>query len=147
MGMRFTTKDVLRFEEFIRQDASGHWFWNGAFSGNGTPALSLQGKVVSALRLSYAIYREPLQKDLKVVTTCGLLSCINPKHLKAATAQEIFSSMKLTCRRGHPSLPETVRINKNGSRTCKICEREKRAMRRAIVLREQAPHSELEETA
>lgn len=43
----------------------------------------------AARKVAYEVFIGPLEEDLCVVLTCGRKGCVNPKHLKAVTKNEI----------------------------------------------------------
>lgn len=72
-------------------------------------------------------------KGLSVMHSCDNPSCVNPSHLSVGTQKDNsidcvnkgrHKNKTLThCRRGHPFSKDNTRINRNGWRTCKTCQR------------------------
>lgn len=69
-----------------------------------------------------------------VVPSCGTALCVEPTHLEKMTRDERTAQIvatRDTCGKGHPRTPENVRVNTDGSRSCRVCDREGTAARRA----------------
>jgi hypothetical protein len=80
-------KEVIRFMGKIRTHhkkiwrGSECWIWKGYTDENGYGQFKLNGKAVWAHRLSYAIFRGPIQEGMDIDHRCKNPSCCNPFHL------------------------------------------------------------------
>jgi hypothetical protein len=61
------------------------WLWRGTTTTEGYGLFSLQGRQVSAHRVSYCLEYEALYDSLCVCHSCDASSCVNPDHLFLGT--------------------------------------------------------------
>jgi hypothetical protein len=126
-------------EEFFAQTMpipeSGCWVWMGSsdIRGYGRIARRHHGKRLSvqAHRYAYELHYGPIPDRLEIDHLCRVLSCVNPAHLEAVThAVNVKRGQKgvlrMQCKWGHPFNAETLRLNKNGTRSCRPCERRRK---------------------
>jgi hypothetical protein len=122
----------------VEVDASGCWVWRasrtnqhyGCFIGE------------SAHRTAHRWFVGPIPSGWQVDHQCRNTWCVNPVHLEAVTCTTNHRrghDATGTCRKGHPWVPENIRlVNGRKSRMCVICyrdlQRRKDAKRRAKVL-------------
>lgn len=87
--------DNKRFNGSFEKRRTGKqcWIWCGALN-NDAPRFSLDGKQVSAIRLSYEVHKGAIPEGVKVFRECGRKECINPDHLFLATAKQHFRTMQ-----------------------------------------------------
>ena len=76
-------KGLRNFE--VRGDC--HIF-GGYVGKNGYGYTSLKGKRMTTHRAAFLFYRGEIPPHLMVLHTCGIRTCINPKHLYLGTASD-----------------------------------------------------------
>ena len=107
------------------------WLWkNNCRDGYGT--FSHNDKTRKAHRVSWMAANGPIPKGLQIDHLCRVTNCVNPAHLEAVTPREntmrsgavsAICARKTHCVHGHPFSGENLKIRRNGSRSCKTCER------------------------
>lgn len=111
----------------VRVDG-GCWVWTrGTLKGYGI--LRVNGRNVRAHRLAFFAWRHDTRLDLDHL--CRNRSCCNPDHLEPVTHAENVrrgERRQEVCKRGH-DLSE-ARMDPDGERACRQCERIRRTMRR-----------------
>lgn len=73
-----------RFETFFKQ-TEGCWLWEGSLRGKGYGSYREHGKMNTASRVSYELYKEPIPRGLLVCHKCNIPRCVNPSHLYLGT--------------------------------------------------------------
>ena len=114
------------------------WLWTGALNSKGYGSLRVNGKSVSAHRLSFLWFKGDIPDGMLICHTCDTPSCVNPDHLWLGTPKDNHKDMwdkgrepdscKVTthCKAGHAF--EVVGFKtytkKDGSsyRTCALCK-------------------------
>lgn len=127
-----------RFEQkFIPEPNSGCWLWNASSNTDGYGLFFFNGKIKSAHQFSFSKRYGYIPSNGKEIDhICRNRMCVNPEHLREVTHKEnmenaiFFLSLKTHCPSGHPYSGKNVRFNKNGSRACRTCERNKMRLRR-----------------
>ena len=97
-----------RFEKHILPEPmSGCWLWNAAHGSHGYGHFGINGKVLSAHRVSFELYRSRIPEGLFVLHRCDVKSCVNPDHLFLGTQIQNLQDMTLkghrSCARGESS--------------------------------------------
>ena len=125
------------FEKVEKTDSC--WLWTGYRNpvgpkGNyGIIRSDTKRTMIKAHRASWEIHNGPIPDDACVLHKCDNPPCVNPDHLFLGTQRSNWYDMLekrrhykhnwTHCKRGH-AFSEHGRIRKDGSRTCKVCERD-----------------------
>ncbi len=79
--------DIIE-DNYIPEPNSGCWLWLGWLDPDGYGRFRFRGHGIRAHRVSYEIFKEPIQGDLLVCHQCDVPCCINPEHLFLGTQKE-----------------------------------------------------------
>lgn len=127
----------------VRIPFSGCWIWIGA-TAKGYGQLTHKGRHMTAHRASFIAHNPGENAPKLVCHHCDVRECVNPEHLYSGDYQTNRADMlnrerwahpwasRDSCDRGHNYEQGGYRIASDGSRVCKVCQREyKRAYRAA----------------
>lgn len=125
-------KDIERFMEKVDvRDRYECWDWQASLRKQGYGQFMLNGSNELAHRVSYLIEHGTLPELID--HKCRNRKCVNPKHLRPATAKENTrnsrKSLRNFCPQGHLFDKENTYESKQG-RTCRTCNRERARERR-----------------
>lgn len=118
------------------------WPWDGYVEPRGYGFMNGHSKRYRryAHRYSWESVHGPIPDGLKIDHTCHTYDlscfdgdscrhrrCVNPSHMElvpgAENSRRAHHRRQTECRRGHPQTAENVRVNANGTRSCRACER------------------------
>lgn len=128
-----------RFERKVDRTSSSCWLWTGTTNDMGYGLFKTGGRWRSAHRWSYEHHRGPIPEGLVLDHLCRVHACVNPLHLEAVTQQTNIHrgvsivaqhARQTSCKNGHPLLPGSYWLSKQGWRMCKECDRERKNRRR-----------------
>ena len=92
------------------------WLWTGALNSKGYGAFGLNGRSVSAHRLSYRMHYGDIPRGMYVCHHCDVRNCVNPDHLFLGTARDnvldAIAKGRFQVPRNIP--PEKIRGEKHG---------------------------------
>lgn len=135
---------------------TGCWLWTGAiYAGTrGYGRIKMRGRVSSAHRVAWLLYRGPIPDGMVLDHTCRVRACVNPDHLRVVTPKinsiensrgvGAINRAKTQCHRGHPFDIANTRIavvsrltdgTPKMGRQCRQCSRESHLKRRAASAR------------
>ena len=82
-GTRRSYKELVDrfYEKFEVVTESGCWLWTACLLPNGYGAIQLNGKKVSAHRVSWMIHNGKINNGKFVLHKCDVKRCVNPDHL------------------------------------------------------------------
>lgn len=122
-----------RLIDELETDGSDCWLWGGQVNPSGYGAISVEGKPKGVHRVSYALFKGPIELGKLVMHSCDKPLCWNPDHLSVGTHADNTADMvrkgrgtprKSHCVRGHPYDEANTRVA-YGRRYCRACQRER----------------------
>lgn len=121
------------------------WEWQAAIQPNGYGyfGLSKEEGMKYAHRISYELFRGPIEEGKQIDHLCRNRCCVNPSHLEVVDCRtNLLRGNTITrrnaevtvCPQGHSYTPENTGVRaKDGSRWCRACNRDRqKALRRFI---------------
>lgn len=134
-----TMPTLERLERHIVREPEGCWIWTAATrTGYGVTHVGSRTdgsrRYVMVHRLLYEHLVGPIPEGLDLDHLCRVRACVNPAHLEPVTRQEnLLRGVGLTaqkaaqthCVNGHPFDEANTHIRSNGTRSCRVCGRER----------------------
>lgn len=126
-------------ERWIPEPNTGCWLWTHGSLVAGYGVIQDGNKSLKAHRVSYELFIGQIGKGLFVCHKCDTPACVNPNHLWLGTCKDnlrdavkkkrMHEQKKTHCPNGHPYSGDNLimhyRKNKNPTRECKKCNRER----------------------
>jgi hypothetical protein len=137
-ALNLTPEALTRFWSKVDiKDEDSCWLWTRAVNSKGYGSFAINGKGVSAHKISWALAKNDGvlsgPKD-HVMHSCDVRSCVNPNHLSLGSARDNardaiskgrnvvrIPSKDPYCKKGHPRTTENTHPKKH---TCLVCERD-----------------------
>lgn len=70
------------------EKGAGCWLWKRSLRTHGYGCMLKDGKLRSAHKLSYELFKGPVPRSKFILHTCDIPRCVNPKHLYAGTQSQ-----------------------------------------------------------
>lgn len=119
------------------------WEWQGSRDPKGYGRVSYMGRSQYAHIAAYVTAIGPIPDGLELDHLCRVTCCCNPAHLEAVTHRENCARSPIHpffnaevrasalaarrpathCRRGHELAGTNLKVNSNGKRRCRACQR------------------------
>lgn len=109
----------------------GCWIWTAGYTSDGRYGkFKIDGKTITGHRYAHETLFGPIKVGLHRDHLCRRWGCVNPFHLEVVSGQvntlrgigpSAQNAVKTHCKYGHAFTKENTRIDKRGSRHCKIC--------------------------
>jgi len=124
------------------------WLWAAATDKDGYGAFMVGSKknhtkrMKKSHRISYQWAKGPIANGLEIDHICRVRECVNPDHLEAVTHRINWmrgdnhaakNMTKTHCRKGHEYSGKNLRVNSLGKRCCKMCDRDRKRIKRTQV--------------
>lgn len=127
-------RDLNRFHSGYSISDSGCWNWHRSTVGAGYGRMLVQGKLIRAHRLSFAIHNKIDPLPFLVCHSCDNPACVNPAHLWRGTVLDNTRDMLSKGRhsRQQKSTTGCIRcghdrsddyVDRRGGRRCRNCQK------------------------
>lgn len=104
------------------------WEWQRTTNGQGYGEIRVNGRMVYAHRLAYALGAGPIPDGMHILHSCDNPRCINPAHLSPGTRSK---NMKECSERGRARIPKPIKLGEENGAS-KLTEVDVRSIRRLL---------------
>lgn len=125
----------------ISVSPDGCWLWTRPLNNRGYGCITVGGTSKVAHRFVYELLCGSIPDGLTLDHLCSVRHCVNPSHLEPCSIRENIlrapsshaarNAAKTHCLRGHEFNDKNTRVNREGWRVCRVCQREAAALRKA----------------
>ena len=129
---RWPQTDEQRFWDKVEVRGEECWPWRASIKDTGYGQFRYNGRARPAHRYSYELLIGPIPPGLVIDHLCRNRACVNPLHMEPVTNEEnirrgLFGVARPTpkthCPSGHPYDENNTRMDPQGYRRCRTCER------------------------
>lgn len=117
---------------------TGCWLWTAAANPNGYGQIRLSKTVLKLAHVvCYELYRGPVPNGMELDHLCRVRCCVNPHHLEPVTHLENVRrgaghGKETHCPQGHAYNQHNTCYRSNGTRQCRVCNRNRMSAKYAI---------------
>ena len=133
----------IRFWAKVRLAANGCWDWTACIDVHGYGQFNIgAGCRIGAHRWSYIDAYGRVPNGLELDHLCRNTKCVNPTHLEAVSHRVNMlrgvtfiaqRAVQTHCMRGHQFTPENTHRDRNNTRKCRTCVRERQRRQAALA--------------
>lgn len=129
-----------RFWNKTAVNAAGCWLWTASLKRDGYGEYWHDGRVARAHIVAYEVLVGPIGPGDQHDHTCRVRHCVNPAHLDPVTQREnilrgvgptALHAAATRCINGHPFDIQNTRVRRDGARSCRACDRDRKRAWRA----------------
>jgi hypothetical protein len=115
------------WDRILKDSETMCWLWQGHLD-HGYAKISVKGKWCRVQRIVHEEFNGPIPPGMEVHHICQNKSCVSPAHLLALSAEEHRKFHPENgpwsyCSRGHYLSEANTRLESDGKRKCRLCER------------------------